>query len=150
MSSINQLSTISSLSSGDLFVVYNGANGDTRKCSLNTLLTYFEDTFTAPDFDEIVNVPINGFNVSFTDSSANQWLILRPAGTLATGTITLPVSTGLVDGQELIVNTTQEVTALTVAGNGATVNGAPTTLTANATFKLRYNLTTTEWYRIAD
>jgi hypothetical protein len=46
------------------------------------------------------------------------------------------------------VNTTQAVTALTVAGNGATVNGAPTTLAANGFFRIRFDAVLDVWYRV--
>lgn len=149
MSTINQLSAISALSGGDLFAVWQTSNGDSRKVSVNTLIEYFEDNFSSPDFDKTVNVPVTGFNLSFTDNSQNQWLILRPAGTLATGTVVLPVSTGIIDGQEVKVTSTEAVTALTVNGNGATVNGGPTTLAADGYFTLKYEATTAEWYRVS-
>ena len=149
MSTINQLSAISALSGGDLFAVWQTSNGDSRKVSVNTLIEYFEDNFSSPDFDKTVNVPVTGFSLSFTDNSQNQWLILRPAGTLATGTVVLPVSTGVIDGQEVKVTSTEAVTALTVNGNGATVNGGPTTLAADGYFTLKYEATTAEWYRVS-
>lgn len=149
MSTINQLSAISALSGGDLFAVWQTSNGDSRKVSVNTLIEYFEDNFSSPDFDKTVNVPVTGFSLSFTDNSQNQWLILRPAGTLATGTVVLPVSTGVIDGQEVKVTSTEAVTALTVNGNGATVNGAPSGLAADGYFTLKYEATTAEWYRVS-
>lgn len=149
MSNINQLSTVSSLSGSDNLVIWQTANGDTRKASINTLIEYFEDNFSSPDFDKTVNVPVTGFSLSFTDNSQSQWLILRPAGTLATGTVVLPVSTGVIDGQEVKVTSTEIVTALTINGNGATVNGGPTTIAADGYFTLKYEATTSEWYRVS-
>ena len=52
------------------------------------------------------------------------------------------------DGQEVLVTSTQAVTALTVSGNGSTVYGAPSALTANAFFKLRFDGVVKAWYRI--
>jgi hypothetical protein len=52
-----------------------------------------------------------------------------------------------VDQQVVTVSCTQQVNALTVAGNGATVAGAPGVLSADSTFKLRYNLASTTWHR---
>ena len=89
------------------------------------------------------------FTVAITDSDASIWLILTPTGTLATGTITLPAVANAVDRQEVLVNCTQIVTSLTVGGNGATaVTGAPTTLAANAYFRMRYDAATLTWYRV--
>ena len=36
----------------------------------------------------------------------------------------------------------------TVAGNGSTVNGAPTTLAANSFFRLRFDGVFKAWYRV--
>jgi hypothetical protein len=78
-----------------------------------------------------------------------MFLLLTPTGGFAAGTITLPAQATCVDGQEVLVTTTQLVTALTVGGNGATaVNGAPTTLAANAFFRMRYDGPAKSWYRV--
>jgi hypothetical protein len=42
-------------------------------------------------------------------------MLLQPAGTLATGTITLPLNTGVPDGTTVLITTTQEITSLTIA-----------------------------------
>jgi hypothetical protein len=76
-------------------------------------------------------------------------MLLQPAGTLATGTITLPLNTGTPDGTQLLVTTTQIITAFTLALNGAAAAfGAPTTLSANAFFTMRFYQATNSWYRI--
>jgi len=48
----------------------------------------------------------------------------------------------------VLVNCTQAVTTLTINGNGATVTGAPTTLAANAFFRLRFEAVAGVWYRV--
>jgi len=53
-----------------------------------------------------------------------------------------------VDGQQVVVTSTQAVTTLTVSGNGASVNGAPSTLAANGYFRLRYDQINNSFYRI--
>jgi len=75
-------------------------------------------------------------------------LLLTPAATYAAGTIVLPEKTSCIDGQELMCTCTQIVTALTVSGNGATVNGAPTALAANGFFRLRFDAVFSAWYRV--
>lgn len=79
----------------------------------------------------------------------NVWLLMTPNAAYATGTITLPDVSLVQDGQEVLVSTTQAVTALTVTGNGAVINGAPTTLAANASFRLKFAKPNNAWYRIA-
>jgi len=82
------------------------------------------------------------------DNGDSMFLLLTPNAGYAAGTITLPAAATCVDGQELLVTTTQLVTALTVGGNGSTVNGAPTTLAANAFFRLRFDGVFKAWYRV--
>lgn len=147
MPTINQLATIDTVNSGDLLPTYSASNGDARKMSIGALLTYFKETFTSPTFVTSITAIENGQTVSATDDSTNQWVLLTPAGTIATGTVVLPISTGLVDGQEVMVTSSNTITALTINGNGSTVEGGPTTIGATSPFKLRYNLLTTSWYK---
>jgi hypothetical protein len=79
-----------------------------------------------------------------------QWILLQPAATLATGTVTLPLNTGTPDGTEILITTTQQITTFTLALNGAAAAyGDPTTLAAEDFFRMRFYLATNSWYRIA-
>lgn len=82
-----------------------------------------------------------------TLSSTVQTVVLNPAGTLATGTITMPASPA--NGQIVQVGTTQIITALTVSPNsGQTLTGAPTTLTPSAGFRYIYVTGISTWVRL--
>ena len=151
MATINQLTSIASgdITSSDLIPIYSSSNGDARKSSMGNLLTWFKANFTSPAFVTTITVPTNGFTLTTTDNSTNQWQLLRPAGTLASGTVVLPAVANCVDGQEILVTTTQEISSFTVNGNGATaVYGEPSSFTAETSFKLRYNLLTLSWYNV--
>jgi hypothetical protein len=150
MPTINQLSGLSQVSAGDLLPIYVPNNGDARKVSVNQLLQYFQTTFAAPTVATNLYTPSTGFNVTVpTPVSEQQWMIIQPAGTLATGTITLPLNTGVPNGTEVLITTTQIITTFTLALNGATAAfGAPTTLAANAFFRVRFYQATNSWYRI--
>lgn len=150
MPQINQLSSISQVSGANQIPVYDQNNGDARKMSVSALLQYFQTSFAAPTVATNLYVPGTGFNVTVpTPVSQQQWMILQPAGTLASGTITLPLNTGVPDGTQVLVTTTQIITAFTLALNGATAAfGAPTTLSANAFFTMRFYQATNSWYRI--
>jgi hypothetical protein len=89
-----------------------------------------------------------GFTVNILNANNSVWLVLTTTGTLAAGTILLPSVANCVDRQEILVNTTNSVTSLTVGGNGATVTGAPTTLAANAFFRLKFDAVMDVWYRV--
>lgn len=115
---------------------------------MSVLLKYFQSQLTANGglITQYAAPNATGFTVTIappTDGSS-MFLLLTPTGAFAAGTITLP--TNAKDGQEVLVTCTQAVTALTV--NGGTVNGAPTALTANGFFRLRYDGVFKNWYRI--
>jgi hypothetical protein len=151
MPQINQLPLLSQVSSGDQVPVYSPNNGDARRLPISALLTYFQQTFAAPTLSTSISTPGTGFNITVpTPVSQQLWMLLQPAGTLATGTITLPLNTGTPDGTEVLVTTTQIITTFTLALNGATAAfGAPTTLAANAFFRVRFVQSTNSWYRIS-
>lgn len=92
----------------------------------------------------------SGFSVQITNGTNNIHLILTPTAGFAAGTIVLPATPGAIDKQEVLVNCTQQVTALTLNGNGAAgVTGEPTALGADDFFRLKYDLPTQTWYRIS-
>lgn len=150
MPTINQLSGLSQVSAGDLLPIYVPNNGDARKVSVSQLLEYFQTSFAAPTVATNLYTPGAGFNVTVpTPVSEQQWMIIQPVGTLATGTITLPLNTGVPSGTEVLITTTQIITTFTLALNGASAAfGAPTTLAANAFFRMRFYQSTNSWYRI--
>jgi len=146
---IRNLSVLDSVSSGDQIPVLDESAGVDRRMSVSQLMTYFSDNFASPDVTVTISSPIAGFNQALPTSTTSIWLLLTPAGTLATGTVTLPAVADLFDGQEVLVTSSAVITALTVAGNGATVNGAPGSLAANGFFRLRYNTLLTSWFCVA-
>jgi len=152
---INKLNATDTISTSDLLALWSATNGDDRRTSFAVLLEFMQNnlTFTSPSFQAYATqyaVPsATGFNIQITDGDDNIHLILTPTAGYAAGTITLPLSTNCVDTQEIIVNCTQAVTALTVDGNGATaVTGEPTSLGADDFFRLKYDLLSKTWYRI--
>lgn len=83
---------------------------------------------------------------SYTFAAGTTTLIIQPAGTLATGTITMPAAPA--DGMVIAFSSTQIITALTVSANaGQSIVNAVTTLAAGGGAKYIYRLTNTTWYR---
>jgi hypothetical protein len=152
MPQINQLSSISQVSGANQIPVYDQNNGDARKMSVSALLQYFQATFAAPTVATNLYVPGTGFNVTVpTPVSEQQWMILQPAGPLATGTITLPLNTGVPDGTQVLITSTQTITAFTLALNGASaIFGNVSTLTAGAAVSYRFYQATNSWYNIVN
>ena len=150
MPQINQLPLLDTVSSGDQLPVYSPNNGDARRLSISALLSFFQQNFASPTLATNVYTPGTGFNLSVPTPVDQQWMLLKPAGTLATGTITLPLNTQTPDGAEVLVTTTQQITSFALALNGASLAyGAPTTLAAEDFFRIRYVSATNSWYRIA-
>jgi hypothetical protein len=150
MPTINQLPVLNTISSGDQLPVYSPNNGDARRTSIGSLLTFFQQSFASPTLSVNLYVPGSGFNITVpTPVSNDQWMLLQPAGTLATGTITLPLNTGVPDGTSVLITTTQEITSLTIALNGATaIYGGVTTLAAGTATAIRFYQPTNSWYQI--
>lgn len=93
--------------------------------------------------------PLTGFSI--TIANGIQTLLLDPAGTLATGTITMPSAPA--DGQVVEVTSSQTITSLTVSANtGQSIKNAPTALTVSTTgsmgYKFKYRGANTTWYRL--
>jgi hypothetical protein len=85
---------------------------------------------------------------SYTFAAGTTTLIANPAGTLATGTITMPASPA--DGMVITIESTQQITALTVQGNtGQSLVGGTITMRANQPESFIYRLTNTTWYPFA-
>jgi hypothetical protein len=150
MPTINQLPLLSEASAGDQIPVYSPNNGDARRLPMSALLSYFQQQFASPTVAVNLYVPATGFNIAApTPISEQQWILLQPAGTLAAGTVTLPLNTSTPDGTEILVTTTQTITSFAVGLNGATaVYGSPTTLQSGAAVRLRFYLATNSWYSI--
>jgi hypothetical protein len=151
MPQIYQLSLLSQVSAGDQIPVYSPQNGDSRRLPMSALLSYFQQQFAAPTLATNIYVPTTGFSIAApTPVAQQQWILLQPAGTLASGTVVLPLNTATPDGTEVLITSTQIITALTIGLNGAAAaNGAPTTLTANGFARLRFVQATNSWYRIS-
>lgn len=154
MSSIDKLSRVSTLTTADLIALFSNSLGNDAAATLGTLLTFLQSQLSAAGVfvTQYAAPNATGFNVLIAPPQPGQsmFLLLTPNAGYAAGTITLPAQAACIDGQELLVTTTQLVTALIVAGNGATaVNGAPTTLAAaNAFFRMRYDGPAKSWYRV--
>jgi hypothetical protein len=90
------------------------------------------------------SVPTTGFAITIANTTTVE--VLNPAGTLATGTITMPASP--LNGQETCVSSSQTITALTVSANaGQSIIAAPTSMSAGGFCYIYYTAGTT-WFRL--
>ena len=90
-------------------------------------------------------VVVAGFSLQIPNSTGT--LILLPAGTLASGTVTLAVNAP--DGFVQRIMSTQVITALTLsAPTGTTIVGATTTLAANSEAVYFFVAASSVWYKL--
>lgn len=88
--------------------------------------------------------PTNGFSITCTDKAGR--LVLTPAGTLPSGTITMPANP--LDGQVWRVDTTHQITALTHLPNaGQTLQAPLTSLGDDDSAQYYFLSATSKWYR---
>jgi len=86
---------------------------------------------------------------SYTFAAGTQVLVINPAGTLATGTITMPAAPS--DGMTITFSSTKIITALTVnANSGQTINNNVTTLSAGQSAAYIYRAASTAWFPFTD
>lgn len=93
-----------------------------------------------------LQVPTTGFSITIADNISS--LLLNPAGTLATGTVTLPATP--INGQIIRIASSQIITTLTISPNsGQTMaNAFVTTLGAGSGKGFIYNLSGTTWFTL--
>lgn len=147
---INKLTAVASVADGDQLPLWSTETGDTRRAPVSVLKTYMQDSldfYANTETTQVATPAATGFTVTVTET-VNVWLLLAPVATYATGTIVLPTTP--TDKQEIKVNSSREVTALTINGSGAGVSaGVPTTIAANGHFTIKYDGVSATWYRVA-
>jgi Pectate lyase superfamily protein len=89
------------------------------------------------------SAPVTGFTMALANRDTK--VILAPAGTLASGTITMCASPR--DRQIVEIRSSQAITALTIApGAGQTVASPPTTIAAGGLISAYYRAANLTWY----
>jgi hypothetical protein len=121
--------------------------GDTAQVAFTKLKQWAADlnTVQAQLFPvRSLQTPVTGFSIATTVGVT--LLVLNPAGTLASGSITLPQ--GPADNQPFMIMTRQTITALTVnTADTSTLSAAPTTLAANTSVKWRFMASLNTWFK---
>jgi glucokinase len=146
--SIERLSLIDTITASTNFAV--NVNGQDYRALAGTVADYVQATGVTGDGKVIqyAGPTSTGFTVNITNSSASVWLVLTPNATMATGTIVLPDVANCVESQEILVSSSQTVTALTINLNGALGVGTPTTISSGGFFTLRFEPILKTWYRV--
>lgn len=153
---IAELTETLTLAASDQFPVSTEANA-TRRVSLTTLADAILAMQTAiGGMQTQYSTPTTGGSIAVLPvvAGTSVWLIITPAATLATLAIVLPGdgSTGgpiAADNQEVLIVTTQILTALTLSAAGKTLSGALTSMAASGTLRMKYNAVNNVWYRVS-
>lgn len=99
--------------------------------------------FSGPVVSDIMQYSVPVAAATVVCGPSTTLLILNPAGTLATLTVTLPQNP--VDGQRLTIAAGALITILTI--NGGTVKGLITTLALNGFARFAYSADAGAWFR---
>ena len=109
----------------------------------NSGVTVYGAVGAPADFAHNYQAPVTGFSLTLGDGDGH--VILDPAGTLATGTITMCPNP--VNGQMVQVRSSQAVQDFTLLPNaGQSIVGAPITIPAGGGFNAIYKKSNTTWY----
>jgi hypothetical protein len=141
------LSVSDTVEAGDQFVIAKGQTRQYRTIGQNTMLAWIKTYFSSPDPITQVFTPSDGATIPMAQNGTNAWLLLKPTGALTTLNISLPSSSFAVDGQVVECSITSQVTAVAITSAGATVKGAPTVLSSDDYFRLKYNAESLTWYK---
>jgi hypothetical protein len=79
MPTINQLPTVTQVSGGDQFPLYVTSQGDARRCSVTTMLAYFQDNFSITQSDRFILGPGSASAPSLTFANDLNTGIYSPA-----------------------------------------------------------------------
>lgn len=139
------------LETSDQFVVWKGSCTDYRVIPLDIVIQAILDKLPKPEFITPVIQrlnPNNNFTVNVESNESGTYLVMNPSIAIDSGWIILPELNSLVDGQELLVSCTEQVTNLTIDGNGAALVGEPNSMGATGFFKLKFIQLAQTWYRV--
>lgn len=149
---INQLSKVSTITNADLLPIFSQQLGCDAAITIAALIAFIQAQLTSTGQSVTQYFAPNATGWAATvlppTPGENVYLQITPNAGYATASITLPPQAQCVDGQRVIVSTTQAVTTLTVNGNGAVaVNGALASLVTNGFMTLRYDGPSKSWFR---
>ncbi len=144
---IQNLDNINSVNNSTLFAV--NQNGLDYNCTGATVADFIQQNVVFPDNSVIqYAAPTTGSTVVIPDTSESVWLVLTPLAMIAALTIKLPLATTCIGNQEVLIVTTQTVTALTINLNGGIGSGIPSTLLAGSALRLRFEPVLKTWYNV--
>jgi len=151
MSTINNLPLLETVTGSDQLLIYATNQGDSRRLAVSDFLEYLYDdpgnaAFTGLP-ETTIYAPATSFTITLTENANNLWIIINLSAAVPTGTIILPIAPSI--EQEIMVTATKQVTLFTLDPNGGTGYNFPTTIAAEHSFTVKYNVTLNSWFRIS-
>lgn len=142
-----------SIITGDQVIIYRGNSTSYLAIPFDTLKSTILDGITTGGSSSPLPVvqrynPNADFTLVVENHTSGTYLLLNPSTGIANGTLTLPINVEVVDQQQIMFSCSQQITNLTINGNGAAVIGAPNAIAATAFFKLQYDQLSGTWYRV--
>jgi hypothetical protein len=153
--SIMQLLSQSPLLAADNFPIASSANGDARRVSATTLLAFLQASIVVPNAMVTQYDSPTTSGLTFTISQVNGvsvpvWLRLTPTGTLSTYTVVFPPKGTAVDGQEILLTTSQTITTLNLIAVGCNLTYTfYSNTSANGSFRQKYDAPSNTWVPVA-
>lgn len=151
---IERLSLIDQVNASTYFAV--NVNNQDYRAGAQTVAEYVASALSpvtptpfVPSTIQYSSPPGPSFTFTLTDDGVSTWLALTPITTIASGTVVLPNVTNCESGQEILITTTQAISAFSLNVNGSSVIGAPASLEANECFTIKFEPLMRIWYRVA-
>lgn len=148
MPTIDQLSQAGGIADADELALYSKENGSTRKVTAAQVADFVLEAIEGTPDETLYSLNAGTVTALPATPGGSVWAQITLPATAPTLTIILPGIDDRAHGQEVLVTVTQPVTALTVNGTGAATAGAPSALTANGFFRLRFDSVSATWYRV--
>ena len=146
MARISDLTAVTALAADDQILVSDTSAGDQARATLTTLTDYLQGALAIEPMRTDAYSPTTGQTITVTFNTGSVWVPVTPAGTIAA--LTIAMNGTFADGYELLISTSQIITALTVTTAMGSLQGQPTTLAANGFARLRWNANANTWRRV--
>lgn len=144
-----RLPVTQTVSAGDMLPIFVQDQGVSMAAALSTIAAYIQALLSPANYwENVFSIPTAGQSIAASLSTNNLWYVLQPAGTIATLTVALPSVSTAIDGQEVMLSTTNTVTALTLTSTGSTIIGASSGLSATTPQRFKYVQALSTWMRI--
>jgi hypothetical protein len=149
---IHKLASQDALVATDLIPIGSNAAQDDRRVTAAALLAFIQANLETGDDSKLTEYAAPSSSpatITLANTDKSRWLIITPTVTIGACTIVLPAAANCADRQEILINTTHELTDLTITCAGGNVTGPPNPLEAEDHFTLRYDAGTTTWYCVS-